>query len=115
MEAIRCHSSAERKLWFLYSMNVIDWICTVVLLRNRGFIEANPIAAAFIGDMSAGFLIKCAIPLALIGIILKLCADSSVNLPRGVDRWLSFGIALYLFIITDHIVNFVILFLGVGT
>ena len=99
-----------KKLCLLHSMNAVDWICTVMLLRTGGFFEANPLSALFIGDVSAGFFIKCIVPTAVILLIAYAAKTLDADDLRTADRWISFGLAVYTAINVDHVLNFILLF-----
>ena len=99
-----------RKLFFLYFLNIIDWICTEALLQSGRFVEMNPIMKPVIGGFWNTVLIKGVVPLALVilcAVIYRLAGS-----PEGkfVNAMLSFGIFVYSAIILWHIFNFVLLF-----
>ena len=110
METAMIRRGFFRKLCLLHCMNAADWICTVVLLRTGSFYEANPISALFIGDISAGFLIKCVLPAAVILLIMRAAAMLDADELRTADRWICFGLAFYSAINLDHVLNFILLF-----
>ena len=99
-----------KKLCLLHSMNTVDWICTVVLLGTGGFYEANPLSALFIGDVSAGFVIKCILPTAVILLIAYAAKTLNAQDFGTADRWICFGLAFYMAINADHVLNFILLF-----
>ncbi|MBQ9247620.1 MAG: hypothetical protein IJ171_03430 [Ruminococcus sp.] len=92
---------------------MVDWICTVTLLRNDGFYEANPLMQSVVADITLGFLVKCILPACLMVPIWRLiCLLEMPDLPI-VDRFVSFVLVLYTAICAVHIVNFAMLLLGV--
>ncbi len=96
----------------IYSLNVVDWICTVVLLHTGGFFEANPLMQSIVSDISLGFLVKCILPALLMVPIWRLiCLLEITDLPL-IDRFISFVLALYTAICAVHIVNFGLLHFG---
>ena len=48
----------------IYLMNVVDWVCTLSLLRTGRFYEANPLMQSYIGSPTFGFVIKVLFPAA---------------------------------------------------
>ncbi|MBQ6336775.1 MAG: hypothetical protein IJI50_06050 [Ruminococcus sp.] len=115
MDDMRFSSRAARGLLLIYALNVADWICTVVLLRGGGFFEANPLMRGIVGDISAGFAVKCLLPLLLILVLARLF--STLNEPElhGTERVVKAVFGFYLFLCVNHIANFVILFLRQGS
>ena len=99
----------EKKLFLLYSLNVIDWLCTLALLLSGRFYEANPLARTFIGSIPAGFGIKVAAPLVMVVFIRWAIIRLDLRELRIADRFIAFGVTVYLAILFDHVVNFVIL------
>jgi hypothetical protein len=110
MEKALMRRGLIKKLCLLHSMNTADWICTAVLLRTGRFFEANPLSALFIGDISAGFIIKCIVPSAAILLIARAAAMLDADGLRTADRWICFGLAFYTAVSVDHVVNFILLF-----
>ncbi len=104
-------NNISRKIYFLYLLNVVDFICTTVLLSSGYFTEANPIAASFIYNLPLGLIIKCVIPFIAVAFVssqLHLLNDRNLKL---ADNFISFGIALYVFANLTHIVNYILLFI----
>ena len=99
------HTAIRLKLCLIYLMNVGDWICTVVLTRTGAYTEANPLMAPVIGELSWSFLLKCAVPLAAVWLIDRLCAALDGSALRSADRWISFAVVFYTAILIDHTVN----------
>ena len=104
------HFSFYQKLFFLYFLNLIDWICTEALLFTGKFFEANPIMQPVLGNFWSTILIKGVLPLALIiicCIIYKLAGeiDSVIT-----NLLINFGIIVYALLNAWHILNFVLLF-----
>ena len=104
-----------KKLYLIYSLNVADWICTVILLSSGGFFEANPLAGSFIGDISAGFAVKCGLALAVVILIAGALTRLDGDQLYIVDCFISFVLAFYTVICLIHIVNFILLFLSIAT
>ena len=104
--------SLRRKLYLLYSLNAADWICTAALLRSGRFFEVNPLTRTFICNTSAGFAIKCIVPAALITLIVRSTGRLDTSDLRRVDMFASFALVFYTALCINHIISFVILFLG---
>lgn len=108
LQATVC-SKVCKKLYWVYFLNVVDFICTIALLSTGFFYEANPIARTFIQSSLLGVLIKCAIPF----LVIVLCAKgmSVLDYPqlKVADKVVSFGLTVYLVILLDHLINFIIL------
>lgn len=103
--------SFYQKLFFLYFLNLIDWVCTEALLVSGKFYEANPLMQGVLGDFWQTVLIKGVLPFALIivcSIIYKL-ADIEENFI--INLILYIGIIAYALVNLWHIFNFVLLFL----
>ncbi len=110
MEKTFCNRLVQ-KLYLVYFLNVIDWVCTVVLLRTGMFFEANPLARTFIGSIWLGFLFKCIAPLVVVLFVARFMHILGVSELRTVDMMICFALTVYLAITVDHIINFVILLL----
>ncbi len=107
-ERLLC-SKLVKKLYLVYLLNVLDWVCTVVLLSTGAFYEANPIAKTFINSISLGLLIKCILPFVIIFIVSKCMHILDMPQLRTADMVISFGLTVYIAITVDHIINFVLL------
>ena len=101
-----------RKLSLLYSLNIADWVCTVILLRSGRFYEANPLMNAVIGNLPLSFVVKCIVPVLLIWLIVRMLRRLDREGLKKVDRFIAFVLVLYTALCIDHIVNFLILHLG---
>ena len=103
----------EKKLYLSYSLNIIDWVCTLILLSTGGFYEANPVARLFINSLSLGFLIKCAVPLLIVVTVSWALSKLSFDDLAIADRFVCFLMVFYIAINLDHVINFILLFSGV--
>ena len=113
MDATYRRGRLNRKLALIYLLNIVDWFCTVVLLRTERFFEANPLMRRFIGSDLNGFLLKCVFPAAVITAIafaLRMLSARELNV---ADRFISFALVFYTAISLDHIANFFLLLLSV--
>ena len=55
-----------QKMFFLYFLNITDWICTEALLASGYFAEANPVMQPVLNNFWQTIIIKGVIPLAVI-------------------------------------------------
>ena len=102
--------SFYQKLWFLYFLNLIDWICTEALISSGHFYEANPIMQPVLTNFTSTILIKGVLPLAMIiicSIIYKLAGEEDNFI---INFLVYFGITAYILVNAWHILNFVLLF-----
>ncbi len=102
--------SFYQKLFFLYFLNLIDWICTEALLFSGKFFEANPIMQPVLENFWSTILIKGILPLALIiicCIIYKLAGEIDSPITNIL---INIGIIAYALLNAWHILNFVLLF-----
>lgn len=103
-------SSFYYKLFLLYLLNIIDWLCTETLLQSGRFTEINPLMKPFVGGFWSVVIIKGIVPLALVifcAVVYKLSGSPKSSLVNSI---LKFGIFIYFAIILWHIFNFVLLF-----
>ena len=101
----------SKKLLLIYSLNVVDWICTVVLINSGRFYEANPMMRSPIGDLSAGFCVKCvlsAVVVMILGALMRMLHDTEL---RIADHFIAFCLLFYLVIDLNHVINFMLLIL----
>lgn len=98
------------RLVLLYLLNVVDWLCTEVLISSGLFVEANPVMQAVLNDFFLTLTVKGVLPLVLI----EICALVYRAVPEGESNTvrfiINFGIIAYFFVILWHILNFVLLF-----
>ena len=95
--------SFYQKIFFLYFLNLIDWVCTEALLYSGKFYEANPVMNPVLKGFVPTLLIKGVLPLAL---TLICCA---VYKAAGIIL-LYIGIIAYAAVNLWHIFNFLLLF-----
>ncbi len=101
-----------QKIFFLYFLNLIDWLCTEALLASGRFFEANPIMQPVLDNFWHTVLIKGVLPLALILVcclIFKLAGSEESFTSKLL---LYIGIVAYALVNLWHIFNFVLLFSG---
>ena len=102
--------SYTQKLFFLYSLNLTDWLCTEALLATGKFVEANPVMSGILGSFFSILIIKGILPLALtiLCAVLFRLADIKNSLIAIVT--LDFGIIAYSLLNLWHVFNFILLF-----
>lgn len=105
--------SFYQKLFFLYFLNLIDWVCTESLIASGKFHEANPIMQPVLGEFWSTVLIKGALPLALVIVcaIIYRFADTEEGFITNLLLYI--GIIAYALVNLWHIFNFVLLFLSI--
>ncbi len=108
LEKVVCNK-LRKKLYYVYLLNVLDWVCTVVLLSSGRFFEANPLARTFISSISLGFFIKCIAPFLVVFLVNRWMHILSLKELRFADMMISFGLTVYLVVTLDHSINFIIL------
>ena len=104
------HKKLYKKLLLVFALNLVDWLCTVVLLGTGLFQEANPLMREIIGNLPQGFFAKCLFPAAAIFAVMVMLRWMEVKELRIADRFISFVLVFYLAIDLDHILNFLLLF-----
>lgn len=102
--------SFYQKLFFLYFLNLIDWICTEVLINSGEFYEANPLMQTVLTNFWVTIFIKGVLPLVLvIGCAVIFKATNSEQ-SFMTNLLLYIGIIAYACVNLWHIFNFVLLF-----
>ena len=102
--------SFYRKLFFLYALNLSDWLCTEALLATGRFFEANPVMSPVLPHFLPTLLLKGLMPLGLTllcALLYRLARDENARLPHVL---IDIGIVAYTLVNLWHIVNFVLLF-----
>ncbi len=94
----------------IFVLNIVDWLCTVVLLATERFREANPLMREIIVSLPLGFLAKCLFPAAAISAVMLLLRRLDLSGLRTTDRFISFVLVFYLAVNFDHVLNFLLLF-----
>ncbi|MBQ7132869.1 MAG: hypothetical protein IJO20_00055 [Ruminococcus sp.] len=107
LERLVCRKLSQ-KLYLVYFLNVLDWVCTVMLLKTGLFYEANPIANTFIHSILLGFVIKCVAPFAVVFLIVRSMNILEISQLKTADMMISFALTVYLAVTLDHVINFFI-------
>ena len=99
-----------QKMFFLYFLNITDWICTEALLASGYFAEANPVMQPVLNNFWQTIIIKGVIPLAVI--LLSCLVNKWANAGDSIiiNIMLYVGISIYMLVNLWHIFNFVLLF-----
>ena len=99
-----------QKMFFLYFLNITDWICTEALLASGYFAEANPVMQPVLNNFWQTIIIKGVIPLAII--LLSCLVNKWANAGDSIiiNIMLYVGISIYMLVNLWHIFNFVLLF-----
>lgn len=99
-----------QKMFFLYFLNITDWICTEALLASGYFAEANPVMQPVLNNFWQTIIIKGVIPLAVI--LLSCLVNRWANAGDSIiiNIMLYVGISIYMLVNLWHIFNFVLLF-----
>lgn len=108
--ARRSGFSFYQRLFFLYGLNLTDWVCTGVLLSTGRFFEANPLMSPVVGSFWQTFLIKVVLPLLLVLLCAVVFWMSRMRESRFANVLLNIGIIAYSLVNLWHIVNFLLLF-----
>lgn len=106
----RTQYSFYQKLYFLYFLNIVDWICTEALLASGKFYEANPIMQPVLDGFWNTMLIKGILPLAMVSLCAVIFKALDAEQTRLTNTLLYVGISAYALLNLWHIVNFVLLF-----
>ena len=102
--------SLYHKLFFLYGLNLADWLCTAALLATGRFYEANPLMSRILPHFLPTLLLKGVIPLGITLLCALLFWRSHLDDSPLGRRFLDIGIAGYTLVNLWHVVNFVRLF-----
>lgn len=102
--------SFYRKLFFLYFLNLIDWLCTEVLLSTGRFYEANPFMSPVLQGFFPTLLIKGLLPLAMVITCALIYKASGITYSRFANVLINTGIFAYTVVNLWHILNFLLLF-----
>ena len=102
--------SFYQRLFFLYALNLIDWLCTEVLLSSGRFFEANPLMSGVVGSFFPTLLVKGVLPLLLVLVCALVFRLSRIEESRFATVLLNIGIIAYSLVNLWHIVNFLLLF-----
>lgn len=102
--------SFYQKIFFLYFLNIIDWLCTEALISSGKFYEANPIMQPVLQNFWLTILVKGVLPLVLVALcaVVYKIADTEEGLLAKI--LLNVGIVAYVLVNVWHILNFVLLF-----
>ncbi len=105
--------SFYHKLFFLYLLNLCDWLCTEVLLRSGRFFEANPLMQPVVQQLIPALLLKGVLPLFLSLACALVFRLSGLRETRFGNFLLNIGIFVYSLVNLRHILNFLLLFSSV--
>ena len=85
-------------------------IVRVLELSNKGFEEINPIMIYLLEKPLFCFVVKCILPLILVGYIFYAIKNASDNLIYAVNIVMLIVVVFYSLINIMHIINFIVLF-----
>lgn len=106
----RTRYSLYHKLFLLYGLNLVDWLCTEALLKTGLFYEANPLMSGVLPHFMPTLLLKGLLPLGMTLLCAWLFKRSGLReSPLGAVL-LNVGIVAYSLVNLWHIVNFLLLF-----
>lgn len=103
-------ANCRRKLLLLFFLNISDYLCTITIIQYNGFKEINPIMIYLLEKPMFCFVIKCVLPLLLVGYIFYAIKNASDNLIFIVNIVMFVVVVFYLLINIMHIINFIVLF-----
>lgn len=103
--------SVNQKLFLLYMLNLVDWICTETLLKSGFFKEANPVMIPVFNSFWSSVLIKGVLPLIVILGCSFVYKWSGIKDSLYINILLYIGIIAYVMVNLWHILNFLLLFL----
>lgn len=106
----RAKYSFYQKIFFLYFLNLIDWVCTEALLLSGKFYEANPVMRPVLASFAPTLLIKGLLPLALTLICCAVYKAANIGESKLANGMLYTGIIVYAAVNVWHIFNFLLLF-----
>jgi hypothetical protein len=99
----------RKKLIAIAFLNFSDWLCTLILLKNDGFFEVNPIMSAIMDNPLLCFGVKCVLPLILISYIYYILPHSNFSIVRIVNIIMMIISIFYIIINLIHIFNLILL------
>ena len=102
--------SFYQKLFFLYFLNLVDWVCTEALLYSGKFFEANPIMRPVLNGFYPTLLIKGVLPLALVLLCCFIYKIADIGESKFANALVYTGIIAYAAVNLWHIFNFLLLF-----
>lgn len=109
-QAAKPRYSFYQKIFFLYFLNIADWVCTEALLSTGRFFEANPLMRPVLGGFLPTLLIKGVLPFVLTLICCAIYKASGIGESRLANGLLYTGIIIYAAVNLWHILNFLLLF-----
>lgn len=96
-------SNLRLKLLFLYILNVIDIVFTVLLLRTGLFVEVNGFMNQVVQNPDLSFLLKILLPIILLSYLYVRLQDATELQQRVSNIFLNLVIAFYLIVNCSHI------------
>lgn len=102
---LKCSSivGIRNKMIFVYVLNITDIIFTLILCGTGVFLEANPVAAVFIGNTAAALLAKSIIPAALLFYLYLRLREATVKQMRKANISIAALLIIYSLINISHI------------
>lgn len=107
---VRQRYSFYQKIFFLYFLNLADWLCTEALLSSGRFYEANPFMRPILNGFWQTLLIKGILPFLLIAACCAVYKFADVGETKLSNAMLYTGIIAYAAVNLWHIFNFLLLF-----
>ncbi len=100
--AFSVRSKYDKKLIVLYTLNLSDYLFTLILLSCGMFIEANPLLSTSI-DGFWGFVLKCIVPFILLAYIHIRLSLNDIRCERAVRILLNIILIYYWIINVFHV------------
>ena len=102
-------STIKIKLIILYILNISDILLTLILVRTRLIIEANPVMASIIENSFATFFVKGIIPALLFIYLYHRLQSATPKMIKLTNFCIFILLGFYFFINCLHLLWFILL------
>lgn len=93
----------KSKMVLVYVLNVTDIIFTLILCGAGACVEANPLAALFVGNTAASLAIKSLVPAALLAYLYFRVRKASDSQRKKANASIAALLVAYAFINVSHL------------
>ncbi|MGE5495913.1 MAG: DUF5658 family protein [Burkholderiales bacterium] len=102
---LKCCSLGDikNKMVMIFILNVTDIVFTLILCGTGLFVEANPVAAMFVGNRAAALLVKSLVPAALLSFLYFRMQKATAEQLKKANVLIVAALMAYVVINVSHI------------
>jgi hypothetical protein len=102
---LKCYSLGDikNKMVIIFILNVTDIVFTLILCGTGLFVEANPVAAMFVGNRAAALLVKSLVPAVLLSFLYFRMQKATAEQLKKANVLIVAALMAYVAINVSHV------------